>query len=162
MVLFSIFCFKHQSSNSGPGLWVLSQVLLLVYFKMDNGSNVCGVEFNYNNNSSGTEENNVEEESKSIIGANESEHEDNYNKEIFRQLFFGFEVKSEEGRSVHLCPEHDNPVPSMSNFAQLVDRSVEVSKQWFFEAPKLVLNLYLDLPSMKNIDQFHKDSAQVG
>ena len=73
-------------------------MLLLVYFKMDNGSNVCGVEFNYNNNSSGTEENNVEEESKSIIGANESEHEDNYNKEIFRQLFFGFEVKSEQGR----------------------------------------------------------------
>ena len=32
---------------SGPGLWVLSQVLLLLYFKMDNGSNVCGIEFNY-------------------------------------------------------------------------------------------------------------------
>ena len=28
---------------------MLSQALLLLYFKMDNGSNVCGVEFNYNN-----------------------------------------------------------------------------------------------------------------
>ena len=36
-------------SYSGPGLWVVSQLLLLVYFKMDNGSNVCGIEFNYNN-----------------------------------------------------------------------------------------------------------------
>ena len=36
-------------THSGPGLWVLSQALLLLYFYLDNGSNVCGLEFNYKN-----------------------------------------------------------------------------------------------------------------
>ena len=78
-------------THSGPGFWVLSQVCLLLYFYLDNGSNVCGIEFNY----------------KSIIGANNSEHEVfySYNDQIFRQLFLGFEVESEEGRSVSHCQE---------------------------------------------------------
>ena len=41
---------RKMMTHSGPCLWVLSQVLLLLYFKLDNGSNVCGIEFNYNNN----------------------------------------------------------------------------------------------------------------
>ena len=34
-------------THSGPGFWVVSQALLLLYFYLDNGSNVCGLEFNY-------------------------------------------------------------------------------------------------------------------
>ena len=30
--------------------WLLSQILLLAYFKLDNGSNVCGLEFDFDNN----------------------------------------------------------------------------------------------------------------
>ena len=87
-------------------------MLLLVYFKMDNGSNVCGIEFNYNNKN-GEKENGEEgeeeeknegeeEEQKddliSIIGSDLANNERNYNAEILRQLFLDFQVKSEEGR----------------------------------------------------------------
>ena len=95
---------------SGPGLWVVSQLLLLVYFKMDNGGNVCGIEFNYNNKNGekewweGDEEetNKGDEEQKDdlmcIIGSDLANNEMNYNAEILRQLFLDFQVKSEEGR----------------------------------------------------------------
>ena len=98
---------------SGPGLWVVSQLLLLVYFKMDNGSNVCGIEFNYNNKN-GEKENGEEGEEKndgekeedgeekddlmSIIGSDLANNENHYNGEILRQLFLDFQVESEEGR----------------------------------------------------------------
>ena len=73
-------------------------MLLLIYFKVDNGTNVCGIEFNYNNNnSSGIDD---EEDLRSIIGEDESNREVFYNDQIFRQLFLGFQVVSEEGRSV--------------------------------------------------------------
>merc|ERR1719239_2028262 len=64
--------FLITASVGGPGLWVLSQALLLLYFKMDNGSNVCGIEFNYNNkaekngeeNDEGNKKEDLEEEKK--------------------------------------------------------------------------------------------------
>ena len=98
-------------THSGPGLWVLSQVLLLLYFKMDNGSNVCGVEFNYNNkereeeNKKEEEEEEKEDDSKSIIGAGPSDMaEVHFNDLLLRKLILGkFEVQSEEGRSVNRC-----------------------------------------------------------
>jgi len=76
-------------------LWVLSQAWLLLYFYLDNGSNVCGLEFNYKN-----EEQEGDSDNKSLLGADKAEHETFYNDQIFRQLFLGFEVKSEEGRWV--------------------------------------------------------------
>ena len=78
----------------GPGLWVVSQLLLLVYFKMDNGSNVCGIEFNYNNKNKKDKKDDLI----SIIGSDLANNEKNYNAEILRQLFLDFQVKSEEGR----------------------------------------------------------------
>ena len=83
-------------THSGPGLWVLSQALLLLYFYLDNGSNVCGLEFNYKN-----EEQEGDSDNKSLLGADKAEHETFYNDQIFRQLFLGFEVRSEKGRSVY-------------------------------------------------------------
>ena len=90
--------------------------MLLLYFKMDNGSNVCGIEFNYDNKEKeeegeakkrggrsrgegggqgdGEEENGggeggeeAKDDSESLIGA--------VNNEIRRKLFLGFGVKSE-------------------------------------------------------------------
>ena len=116
--------------NSGPGLWVLSQALLLLYFKMDNGSNVCGIEFNYDNREKGgwwelcgmeinvcglefnynneegkkeeKKENNENNDSKSIVGENEPDIEVHFNDQLLRKLILGkFEVRSEEGRLVH-------------------------------------------------------------
>ena len=98
-------------ANSGPGLWVLSQVLLLLYFKMDNGSNVCGIEFNFNNRrkkekygavdkKEDEEREKEKDDSISLIGADSLlNSEMYYNDQILRQLFFGFQVESEEGRS---------------------------------------------------------------
>merc|ERR1712037_788347 len=40
------------------------------------------------------------EDTKSLLGADKAEHETFYNDQIFRQLFLGFEVRSEEGRWV--------------------------------------------------------------
>ena len=134
-----------DNCHSGPGFWVLSQALLLLYFKMDNGSNVCGIEFNYDNEEKeeeeakkeggsrgegggqgggekddgggegggsrgegGREEENgegqgggeEEDDPKSLIGADVKDSEMYYNNEIMHQLFLGFQVKSEAGRSV--------------------------------------------------------------
>ena len=60
--------------------------MLLLYFKLDNGSNVCGIEFNYNNNKKEKKEEN--KDLKSTIPP----------IPIFHQLFLGIEVESEEGR----------------------------------------------------------------
>ena len=35
---------------AGPGLWVVSQLLLLLYFWLDNGANTCGIDFHFGNN----------------------------------------------------------------------------------------------------------------
>ena len=32
---------------AGPGLWVLSQMLLVLYFWLDNGANTCGIDFHF-------------------------------------------------------------------------------------------------------------------
>ena len=102
-------------------------MLLLLYFKLDNGSNVCGIEFNYNNvegkkkQVEAKEQGNMEEErrkeeenqrkaeeqkeddSKSIMSENSPNIEVLFNDELLRKLFLGnFEVLSEEGRSVYL------------------------------------------------------------
>ena len=128
----------------------------MLYFYLDNGSNVCGLEFNYKNEEEegdsdleeekeedkeeeekkkegkeelekGGQEKEEEEEkkedkkldegeeteqdkmegleenedNKSLLGADKADHETFYNDQIFRQLFLGFEVESEEGRSVY-------------------------------------------------------------
>ena len=100
-------------ANLGPGLWVLSQVLLLLYFKIDNGSNVCGIEFNFNNRrkkekygavdkKEDEEREKEKDDSISLIGADSLlNSEMYYNDQILRQLFFGFQVESEEGRSAN-------------------------------------------------------------
>ena len=80
----------------------MSQGLLLVYYAMDNGCNVCGLEFDYNNNNSNKEE----EEERDVEDNEENLNRDDvanvdkfYNNQILGDLFLGFEVKSEEGRS---------------------------------------------------------------
>ena len=94
-------------THSGPGFWVLSQTLLLLYFKMDNGSNVCGIEFNYNNE--GREEENRPPRRDSLIGADVADRDTYYNDRMLGQLFLGFQVESEEGRSVlHCCQKEYN------------------------------------------------------
>ena len=83
-------------ANPGPGFWVLSQALLLVFFKMDNGSNVCGIEFNFNNTGKNkTVSRNIDSaERKSHDSANLLDAEVFFGAKIPHQL----EVVSEEGR----------------------------------------------------------------
>ena len=93
----------------------------MLYFYLDNGSNVCGLEFNYKNGEEegdsdleeekedkkleegeGTKQDKMEgleenEDNKSLL-ADKADDETFYNDQIFRQLFLGFEVESEEGR----------------------------------------------------------------
>ena len=64
-----------------------------VYYKLDNGSNVCGLEFNFTRRNDFVE--GAQNTDKSNIGDDVS-----YDKQIFQQFSHGFEVESEEGRSV--------------------------------------------------------------
>ena len=32
---------------TGPGLWIVSQTLLVLYFKLDNGANTCVIDFHF-------------------------------------------------------------------------------------------------------------------
>ena len=34
---------------TGPGLWLVSQLLLILYFWLDNGANTCGIDFHFGN-----------------------------------------------------------------------------------------------------------------
>ena len=90
------------TTPSGPAAWVLSQALLLLHYHLDNGGNVCGLEFNYNN----SEEDhgdyvdfcNDQEATTSLLSGDLVDSEVLYDAQMFRQLFLGFKVKTEEGR----------------------------------------------------------------
>ena len=75
----------------------MSQGLLLAYYSMDNGCNVCGLEFDYNNNNSNKEE--VEDNEENLNRDDVADVDKFYNNQILGDLFLGFEVKSEDGRS---------------------------------------------------------------
>ena len=64
---------------------------------MDNGCNVCGLEFDYNNNNSNKEE--VEDNEENLNRDDVADVDKFYNNQILGDLFLGFEVKSEDGRS---------------------------------------------------------------
>ena len=101
----------NNASLSGQGCWVLSQVLLLLHFRLDNGGNVCGLEFNYDNPKENEEENtnanenddesnnrsNDQEDTISLLRGDLADSELLFNDQIFRQLFLGFEVNTEKG-----------------------------------------------------------------
>ena len=68
--------------------------LAQVYYKLDNGSNVCGLEFNFTRRNTFVkgDTNSV----RSDLGDDVS-----YDKQILQKFSHGFEVESEEGRSVN-------------------------------------------------------------
>ena len=67
--------------------------LVQVYYKLNNGSNVCGLEFNFARRN--TSANGAQNSVRSDIADDVS-----YEKQIFQQFSHGFGVESEEGRSV--------------------------------------------------------------
>ena len=66
-------------------------------------SNVCGIEFNYDNEEKEEQEEQEEDDTNSLVGADLAASEMYYNNQILRQLFLGFQVASEVGRSVLQC-----------------------------------------------------------
>ena len=87
---------------SGPAAWVLSQALLLLHYHLDNGGNVCGLDFNYNNAEEDHGDDvdfcNDQEATTSLLSGDLVDSEVLYDAQMFRQLFLGFKVKTEEGR----------------------------------------------------------------
>jgi len=55
-----LMTFQKASLILGPVGWILSQLLLLLYYYVDNGAETCGLEFVFNNN----EEKNLENSNK--------------------------------------------------------------------------------------------------
>ena len=74
--------------------------MLLLYFKMDNGSNVCGIEFNYSNKNKKKKKDDLIYKHKliSILGSDLENNEKKFMVEILLRLFLDFQVESEEGR----------------------------------------------------------------
>ena len=82
----------------------MSQGLLLAYYSMDNGCNVCGLDFNYNNGMEYEEEEEEEDQQRdqeqSISIDEVADRNKFYNNQILGELFLDFQVKSEDGRLV--------------------------------------------------------------
>ena len=76
----------------------MSQGLLLAYYALDSVCNVCGLEFDYNNNSN-KEEEEKEDNEENLNRDDVADVDRFYNNQILGDLFLGFEVKSEDGRS---------------------------------------------------------------
>ena len=79
---------------SGPGLWVLSQLLLILYFWLDNGANTCGIDFHFRQTKT-----KVKRDLDSIISDDAPRGETYFEFKFFEELLVsGFKVVSEEGR----------------------------------------------------------------
>ena len=79
---------------SGPGLWVLSQLLLILYFWLDNGANTCGIDFHF-----GEKNLKAKRDLDSIISDDAPRGETYFEFKFFEELLVsGFKVVSEEGR----------------------------------------------------------------
>ena len=107
-------------------MWVLSQLLIVLYYKMDNGANTCGIDFHFandleevdvevneneesipldsrSNSTSRVETEDVPEESSSsnssIIKDEEPRGDKYFEFKVLEKLFISeFKVVSEEGR----------------------------------------------------------------
>ena len=78
---------------AGPGLWVASQILLVLYFKLDNGANTCGIDFHFENKAA------KKRDLDSIVSEDAPREETYYEVKILEQLFTSkFKVVSKEGR----------------------------------------------------------------
>jgi len=97
----ALVIFLIVSSILGPGLWVLSQLLLLLYFWFDNGANTCGIDFHFSDRKT-----KPKRDFESIIRADAPRDETYFEFKFFEELFTGFNVVSEEGRWVD--PQFDD------------------------------------------------------
>ena len=80
----------------------MSQGLLLAYYSMDNGCNVCGLDFNYNNGKEyeEEEEDQQRDQEQSISIDEVADRNKFYNNQVLGELFLDFQVKSDDGRLV--------------------------------------------------------------
>ena len=90
----------------GPFGWLTSQVFLLIYYALDNGSNTCGIDFHFANDteesSRGRDDENPQVDSVGIFDAeNQKRNIDNVNNGIIKLFEKEFKVVSEDGRKVH-------------------------------------------------------------
>ena len=88
---------------AGPGLWLVSQLLLLLYFWLDNGANTCGIDFHFEESSNREGANSSNEEtgnnSDSIINDDQPREDTFFEIEVMKRLFINkFNVVSEKGR----------------------------------------------------------------
>ena len=127
--------------------------MLLLFFKMDNGSNVCGVEFNYNNNNK-KEKKTENKDLKSMVSTNESEHEDlksitSANKsenEDLKSITSANESENEDSKSITSANEsekknvNDYDIFCCSSGFKVVSeegRSVDHFQQQVFPLPRI-------------------------
>ena len=77
---------------TGPGLWIVSQLLLLLYSWLDNGANTCGIDFHFENKA-------AEKRDLDSIVSEDAPREETYCEfKILEQLFTSKFKVSEKGR----------------------------------------------------------------
>ena len=89
-----------MSIFTAPALWIVSQILLIVYFWLDTGAMTCGLDFEFGSESdteSGTTRDN---KTKSLITGEEQISDETFvDLKILEKLYVSaFNLVSEEGR----------------------------------------------------------------
>ena len=85
-----------MSFFAAPLLWIVSQILLIVYFWLDTGAMTCGLDFEFCTESKSTRDN----KTKSLITGEEQISDETFvDLKILEKLYVSaFNLVSEEGR----------------------------------------------------------------
>ena len=89
-----------MSIFAAPVLWIVSQILLIVYFWLDNGAMTCGLDFEFGTESDTESETTRDKKTKSLITGEEQISDETFvDLKILEKLYVSaFNLVSEEGR----------------------------------------------------------------
>ena len=89
-------CLLKKVIFAAPVLWIVSQILLIVYFWLDTGAMTCGLDFEFCSESETTRDN----KTKSLITGEEQISDETFvDLKILEKLYVSaFNLVSEEGR----------------------------------------------------------------
>ena len=89
-----------MSIFAAPVLWIVSQILLIVYFWLDNGAMTCGLDFEFCSKSATESETTMDNKTKSLITGEEQISDETFvDLKILEKLYVSaFSMVSEEGR----------------------------------------------------------------
>merc|ERR1712013_271340 len=115
----ALFNFLMASYTLAPVLWIVSQLLLIVYFWLDKGAMTCGLDFEFCSESDTESETKRDNKTKSLITGEEQISDETFvDLKILEKLYVSaFNLVSEEGRWVD--PQFDGDVEKAQNYHEM-------------------------------------------